>query len=441
MCARLEPLRYTRGRRILIHAPPQFGKSIIVSQRLPSYLIGHDPAHRVKNACYNISRATRFGSINRDIMRSPQYAEMFPDPSLRLPKNAGAEDFSTLARLAQLDGQPSFKALGLQTGFVGEGADTLIVDDPYSSPEDAYSETINAKVHRFWSDTAKPRLNENANVVVMFHRYHEYDLAGWLMEQESGTWELWRYAAVADGDYTHNITKRVYEDPLERPEGVKLSPRYSDDWLAQQQKNTFIWYAQFQGRPTARGGLFFKSAWFEIVHAIPAGCKHVRYWDKAGADENKGDWTVGLLMAVHEETGIFYIVDVERFQLTTHPRNNKIKQVAELDRQKYGHVRTYIEQPPGLGKESTDAVVKKLAGFPVGADPVKGDKVERAEPYKDQAEAGNVKLLLGQWNQDYLNELAAFPAGRFDDQVDASSGAFRRLTGAHIARPGKRYGA
>jgi predicted phage terminase large subunit-like protein len=273
----------------------------------------------------------------------------------------------------------------------------------------------------------------------MFHRYHEYDLAGYLLEQEPEPWELIRYAAVGDGDYTHQITGRVYADPLERLDGVRLSPRFSDEWLRQQEANSFIWLAQFQGRPTARGGLFFKSEWFEIVHALPAGCRLVRYWDKAGADDKKGDWTAGVLMALTKE-GIYYVVDVVRFQLSAHGRNKKIKQTAELDRQRYGHVRIYVEQPPGLGKESTDEVVRQLAGFPVYADPVRGDKVERAEPYKAQCEAGNVKLLAGDWMRDYLNELTAFPAGRWDDQVDASSGAFRKLTNVGEFKSGRTVG-
>ena len=42
-------------------------------------------------------------------------------------------------------------------------------------------------------------------------------------------------------------------------------------------------------------------------------------------------------------------------------------------------------------------------------------------------QAGNVKLLRGQWNEAYLSELENFPVGGHDDQVDASSDAFNEL--------------
>ena len=277
LCRRLQSLATTTGRRLLIAAPPQFGKSVIVSQRFPAWYLAQHPTARIKLACYNITHATKFSLIVRNLVESPEYAAMFPERELRLPKVTTGENWSNLARLRLRDAQPSFGALGLATGFVGNSADLLIIDDPYASPDQAYSETINAKVHSFWSDTAKPRLNEKTNVVVMFHRYQEYDLAGWLMEQEPDEWELIRYSAIADGDFKHPVTERVYSDPLGRAEGEKLSHRYSDEWLARQAQNSFVWLSQFQGRPSAKGGLFFKAEWFEIVGAVPARSHWVRY--------------------------------------------------------------------------------------------------------------------------------------------------------------------
>jgi predicted phage terminase large subunit-like protein len=52
-----------------------------------------------------------------------------------------------------------------------------------------------------------------------------------------------------------------------------------------------------------------------------------------------------------------------------------------------------------------------------------GDKETRAKPVSAQAEAGNVKILRGPWNDSLFRVLENFPIGRHDDEVDALSGA------------------
>lgn len=146
LCARLERLEYERDQRIVIHAPPQMGKSIILSQRFPAWLLTRRPDITIKLACYNITRAAKHSRVARDLMQSDQFLRMFPSPDLRLPKITSAEEWATAARLARRDSQSSFKALGLQTGFVGEGADLLLVDDPYAAPEDARSALITKRL-------------------------------------------------------------------------------------------------------------------------------------------------------------------------------------------------------------------------------------------------------------------------------------------------------
>lgn len=90
--------------------------------------------------------------------------------------------------------------------------------------------------------------------------------------------------------------------------------------------------------------------------------------------------------------------------------------------------RSRFRQEPGSGgKESAEITVRELAGYDVRALPATGDKVTRAGPLSAQAEAGNVKLVAGAWNADFLAELHAFPDGRYSDQVDAATLAFNRL--------------
>ena len=432
LCTRLETLANTTGRRILIAAPPQFGKSIIVSQRFPAWLLGKKPEHRIKLACYNITHATKFAKIVRDLMWSHEFKGLFPNANLEVPRLSSAEEWSTQARLGLRDSQPSFKALGLQTGFVGQGADTLIVDDPYASPQDAYSQQINGNVHSFWSDTAKPRLNDDTNVVVMFHRYTENDLAGWLMEQEPEEWELIRYSAIADGDYVHPATERSYPDPLSRSEGDYLSPRRSEAWYAEQQKNSFVWLSQFQGRPTAKEGSFFKVVKLEIEQAAPAGLRICRGWDLA-ATENAGDFTAGVKIG-RAADGTWWVLDAKRGQWGADDVERQLKQTAVLDG---NTVKIALPQDPGqAGKKQVIQLTRMLAGYPVQAEAISGDKETRAFNFAAQVNAGNVRLVRGDWNKAFIEELRSFPVGSHDDQVDAGSDAFNRLVSTGPVRFG-----
>ena len=72
-------------------------------------------------------------------------------------------------------------------------------------------------------------------------------------------------------------------------------------------------------------------------------------------------------------------------------------------------------------------LAKILAGYPVKVVAPTGDKTTRATPAAAQAEAGNVKLLRGEWNEAFMDELCTFPAGAHDDQVDAFADALNEL--------------
>ena len=94
--------------------------------------------------------------------------------------------------------------------------------------------------------------------------------------------------------------------------------------------------------------------------------------------------------------------------------------------------------------------VKMLVGFPafidnvsvgsskrmVGGEKLPGEaKVVRAMGLSAQAEAGNIRIVFGRWNQDFIEELTSFPEYTHDDQVDATSGAFNKLAGGALSVP------
>jgi predicted phage terminase large subunit-like protein len=350
-------------------------------------------------------------------MRGPDYRGFFTSPEVEVPEKCPADEWSTQARVRLLDANPSFKALGLGSGFTGLGVDTLIIDDPYKNREEALSEAVNKNIRGWWTDVVLPRLNPDTNVVVMFHRWTENDFAGFLMA--SGEWEQYRFPAIGDG------AKEPAPDALGREPGIPLTDRYSVEYLeAIKAEQGLSFYALYQGTPYPPEGSLFKVENLKIEPASPAECNRVRYWDKA-ATVAGGDFTAGVRIA-RDANGCFWIEDVCRGQWDTDSRDKKIRQVAELDGTK---VRIGGEQEPGAaGKDAALAFIRLLAGFYVSCAPASGSKEVRADPLSAQVNAGNVRLVKGDWNKAFIEEMQVFPQGKHDDQVDAASGAFNLLT-------------
>ena len=94
-----------------------------------------------------------------------------------------------------------------------------------------------------------------------------------------------------------------------------------------------------------------------------------------------------------------------------------------------------MEQEPGSGgKESAEASIRNLIGFSTYKDRPQGDKAFRADPFSVQVNEGNVLLLKGEWNQEFIEEYRFFPFSTYKDQVDAGSGAFNKLIGKKSVR-------
>jgi predicted phage terminase large subunit-like protein len=123
--------------------------------------------------------------------------------------------------------------------------------------------------------------------------------------------------------------------------------------------------------------------------------------------------------------GRYVIADVVRDRLESHERDAMIKATATRDG---AALKQSIPQDPGqAGKGQVLAFARLLAGCNVHFSPETGDKVTRATPLASQINAGNMLMLRGAWNQALIDEMRTFPAGRYDDQVDAASRAFNGL--------------
>jgi predicted phage terminase large subunit-like protein len=180
-------------------------------------------------------------------------------------------------------------------------------------------------------------------------------------------------------------------------------------------------------------GNLFRREWFAVVDDWPREVTGVvRAWDDA-ATRDGGDWTVGVLMAMGS-TGMVYVIDVARIQGSPLDVETLKVATAHADAQLTDRRAVVLLQrePGAAGKSYVDAQMRgPLLGFPVQVERPTGDKYTRALPMSSAAQAGNIKLVRGRWNKEFIDELEqAGPDERLydhDDQWDAASSAFNHL--------------
>lgn len=306
---------------------------------------------------------------------------------------------------------------GIGGPITGRGADLLLIDDPVKNAEEALSPATRQKHWDWYASTADTRLEPGGSVALTMTPWHEDDLGGRILASEPDLWDVLRLPALAEEN-----------DPLGRKEGEALWPeRYAVSFFERKRKQDPFWFdALYQCRPRPRDGGIFKVAWFDgkVVPGVPCDrVKTVRWWDKAGT-AGGGDWTAGVKISKGID-GRFYVEDVIRGQWSQHERDKTNLEAAATDG--FG-VEVCTEQEPGSsGKDIAAQWISMMAGYVARAKPSSGDKETRARPFASQCEAGNVFLVAGAWNNEYVRELCGFPFATFDDQVDASSGAFNEL--------------
>lgn len=179
-------------------------------------------------------------------------------------------------------------------------------------------------------------------------------------------------------------------------------------------------------------GKMFRREWFKLVNSSTRSqyASRVRFWDLAATQEDRNknpSWTCGVKMSYDD--GRFCIEDVKRLRETPGTVKSYIKQVAEVDGT---DVAVWIEQEPGSsGIAVIDDYIRSMPRFAVRAFQISGSKENRAAPFASQAEAGNVSMMEGQWNEAFLEEVEQFPSSSWkNDQVDAGAGAYAVLADA-----------
>lgn len=166
------------------------------------------------------------------------------------------------------------------------------------------------------------------------------------------------------------------------------------------------------------GGYFspdmFDNRWLDTpIIAV----RRVRYWDLAATEANEHndpDYSVGTRLALLSD-GRLVVEDVQRFRKNPAGTEAHVKAVAQMDGP---GVSIYIEQEPGsAGKQLISNWSRHiLPNYHVAGHAKTRSKEEMIVPVSARASQGDILVVRGSWNSDWLDELTAFPAVGHDDQ-------------------------
>jgi predicted phage terminase large subunit-like protein len=431
-------VRKPRG-RLMIFAPPGSAKSSYASVVTPAWLLSRTPGYRIIIASYATKIAAKQSRKARALCRSNDHVSIWKDRPI-LAKDQKAVDQWALSNGSE------FMAAGLLAGITGNRANGIIIDDPVANREEADSPTIQDKIEAEFIDAATTRLLPGGWIALIQTRWNENDLAGRnLPEDYKGQSGM---VLCRDGQWWEvlNIPAKAEhpDDPLGRAPGEYLWPEWFPEahW-AQWEHNpraTRTWSALFQQRPSAGEGLEFKREWFnwydpDVAPGTQGGRpKQLTIYGASdyATKEDKGDFTehgiVGLAegkvtVAVGDriiKAAPFYFLDWWSGQKTTDVSIDAQTSLVH----RWHPYRWWHEGGPidaAISPAITRAMREHQPPVYVQIEPlvsIKNKSVKLAS-FQARAAAGLVYLPLKRpWATRLVDQLCAFPAGKYDDAAD-----------------------
>jgi predicted phage terminase large subunit-like protein len=434
----LEDVIQKRAPRLMLFAPPQHGKSELVSRRFPAYALGRHLHLRVIATSYGASLAFDLSSDEQRIMDSDSYHRLFPGTVI--PGQFGVRGSVTrkLDNFGIVGHSGSYRAAGVDGAVTGKSAEILIVDDPFKNYLDAHSFTTRDNIWKNFSTALRTRVQDGGGILIVSTRWHLDDLCGRLLEREPERWTVVSFPAIATEDEEH------------RKRGEPLSEeRYSLDALDEQRgaMDEYLWNALYQQNPTPEGGGMLKRhKWRYWCHPgqqlppvtvlnergevievaaeeLPASfSRRIQSWDLAFEGKQTSDFVAGLDIGVSGAKR--YIID------SVHERMDFTETIQAIERFRAMHpdVSGIFVENKANGAAAIATLSQRVAG--INAVDATKSKYDRAYAASDELNARNWFLphpQIAPWVNEFLFELSSFPRGKFDDWVDAWSQAAGEL--------------
>ncbi len=443
LCGQLTKMAYGVSQKqakeydMLVNIPPGTTKSLLFTVFFPAWCWTRWPWMRFIKTSFSASLSLEHAEACRDLVKSQKYQEWYPGIRIKRDK-----DIKSNFRIIYYDKKADVWSIGgnLYSTSVGGTvtgfhAHVLLVDDPID-PFKAYSEVEMDSANRFLSQVLPTRKvhKEVTPTIMIMQRVMEGDPSDKMLEKQKLGKSIKHICLPGKLESGSDIKRVKPQELLEYYQDGYLDPVRLSEKALQELKldlGQYGYAGQIQQDSTIPGGGMFKIDMFKVIQYEKINwdarlIKVVRFWDKA-ATEDDGAFTVGVKMA-QLINNRYVVMDVVRGQWSTERREAVIKHTSLSDGPM---VLQKGEQEPGSGgKDSAKNTEKMLSrvGISFKSERAVGDKIYRADPWSVRVNNGQVLLIEGPWNQEYINEHRKFgKIAKYKDQVDASSGAYSEL--------------
>lgn len=394
--------------KLILGAPPQHGKSDIVSRYLPAYFFGKYPNMRVGALSYSSDLA---GDMNTDVQRimmSDEYRVLFPKTWLGNRPENGIAVKRNSDEFGLANHKGGYVCAGVGGPLTGKKVDLGIIDDPIKNSKEALSQTVKKSIWNWYVSTFKTRLSKNSGEIIMATRWATDDLSGQLKEKAPET--------------------KVLAFPAINEQGEALVPElHPIDKLLETKAiiGDYFWSAMYQQSPKPGDGQIFHEefAQYYLPKDLPEKFdKVIHSWDMTFKDSDGTDYAVGQVWGKKDANA--YLLYQIRKRMSFTETLKSVKWLAE----KFPEGRRKLVEDKANGPAVIDSLKSTVSGLvPVEPD---GSKVARAHACTAEWEAGNVWLPhkdIAPWIVETVEEITTFPFAGHDDTVDAMTQALRDL--------------
>lgn len=392
---------------LILSVPPQHGKSLTVTETLPSWYLGRHPDKRVIEVSYNDDFAGRFGRRNRD-----KIVEFGGSVFGIMLDKAGEREFGIKGHAGGMISR------GVMSGITGNPGDLIIIDDPIKSRLEADSQVYRDRLWAEWESSIRTRTQAGAKVILIQTRWHEDDLAGRMIANEPNTTVI-NIPCEAEAD-----------DLLGRATGQALCPEIGkgDEWLKQfkaayqTESGTRAWTALFQGHPSAAEGNIVRREWWRKYRRAELPELDYLILSVDAAFKGGADNDFVAIQAWGKRHADLYLIDAVKRHLDF---PSTLREIGFMYH-KFKRVNAVFIEDKANGPAIIQMMGKEIPGV-VPVDP-EGGKAARVNAVAPAIESGHVFVPEdADFTGEFIDEWAAFPNGPHDDQVDAGSQAINKL--------------